>query len=435
MWFWAKKKGSGGPVGKPFVSRTKMRTMEDVREVKEKGEEEDVQRLISGNTSSLENEKAMGMGKEIGMLGLEGYIARMEKANDIVLDSVAERKDANVEDPPQDLIVRPANVIPTEDVPRMLQPRPKLALKTSSSRVFAWSTLPHAVLPPLMLDRPGALLRSPHPAHAMRSPFPRYGHALAPTQTADGEFILFGGLVEESVLRNDVYAIRPTPARMEIRRVQTTGDIPPPRTGSKSALRGNVLIVWGGDTRQDASLKDDAFVEDSGVYLLNLGSRTWTRIKVSGETPEGRCGHIMALLDTRLFIFGGRAGETFLGDLWALDLLSLKSSPQWEHLKPPPDRQDFPEPRTGHTCVVYQDTIMIFGGQDDKYHYNDTWALNTSTMQWSELTCIGYTPAPREGHSATIIGDMMYIYGGRGVDGRDLGDIASLRLTGASLSS
>jgi hypothetical protein len=122
-----------------------------------------------------------------------------------------------------------------------------------------------------MLDRPGALQRSPYLAHANRSPFPRYGHAVAPTPTTDGEYILFGGLVEESVLRNDVYALRPTPAQMEIRRVQTTGDIPLPRTGSKAVLRGNVFIVWGGDTRQDASLKDETFVEDEGVYMLNLG--------------------------------------------------------------------------------------------------------------------------------------------------------------------
>ena len=51
-------------------------------------------------------------------------------------------------------------------------------------------------------------------------------------------------------------------------------------------------------------------------------------------------------------------------------------------------------------------------------------------MQWSELACTGYIPPPREGHSAAIKGDMMYIYGGRGVDGRDLGDVAALRLTG-----
>jgi hypothetical protein len=80
MWFWAKKKGGSGTVGKQFASQ--MRTMQDV---KEKGEEDDAQRLITANPPSLESEKGMGTetGKEMGSLGLEGYIARMEKATDI----------------------------------------------------------------------------------------------------------------------------------------------------------------------------------------------------------------------------------------------------------------------------------------------------------------------------------------------------------------
>lgn len=80
MWFWAKKKGSSGTVGKPFASG--MRTMQ---EVKEKGEEDDAQRLITGSAPSPESGKVVGtgIGQEMGSLGLEGYIARMEKATDI----------------------------------------------------------------------------------------------------------------------------------------------------------------------------------------------------------------------------------------------------------------------------------------------------------------------------------------------------------------
>ncbi|KAE9385258.1 hypothetical protein BT96DRAFT_803587, partial [Gymnopus androsaceus JB14] len=70
-----------------------------------------------------------------------------------------------------------------------------------------------------------------------------------------------------------------------------------------------------------------------------------------------------------------------------------------------------------------------FGGTDGQYHYNDTWSFDLTTRKWSELACIGVIPAPREGHAAVIVDNVMYIFGGRGVDGKDLNDLAAFKLT------
>ncbi|KAE9382606.1 hypothetical protein BT96DRAFT_217301 [Gymnopus androsaceus JB14] len=70
-----------------------------------------------------------------------------------------------------------------------------------------------------------------------------------------------------------------------------------------------------------------------------------------------------------------------------------------------------------------------FGGTDGQYRYNDTWSFDLTTRKWSELTCIGFIPTPREGHAAALIDDVMYIFGGRGVDGRDLNDLAAFKLS------
>ena len=70
-----------------------------------------------------------------------------------------------------------------------------------------------------------------------------------------------------------------------------------------------------------------------------------------------------------------------------------------------------------------------FGGTDSQYHYNDTWAFDVNTRQWSELKCIGFIPSPREGHAAAIVNDVICIFGGRGVDGNDLGDLAAFKVT------
>jgi hypothetical protein len=47
------------------------------------------------------------------------------------------------------------------------------------------------------------------------------------------------------------------------------------------------------------------------------------------------------------------------------------------------------------------------------------------------LACIGYIPVPREGHAATLVDDVMYVFGGRGVDGKDLEDLAAFKISSA----
>ena len=75
--------------------------------------------------------------------------------------------------------------------------------------------------------------------------------------------------------------------------------------------------------------------------------------------------------------------------------------------------------------------LCSFGGTDGKYHYNDTWSFDLRTRKWSELQCIGFIPSPREGHAAAIVGNVIYVFGGRGVDGKDLGDLAAFKISSA----
>ena len=79
--------------------------------------------------------------------------------------------------------------------------------------------------------------------------------------------------------------------------------------------------------------------------------------------------------------------------------------------------------------LLNYDVSCSFGGTDGQYHYNDTWAFDLNTRKWSELQCIGFIPSPREGHAAALVDDVVYIFGGRGVDGKDLGDLAAFKIS------
>ncbi|KAG8680241.1 Negative regulator of mitotic exit, partial [Ceratobasidium sp. 394] len=168
---------------------------------------------------------------------------------------------------------------------------------------------------------------------------------------------------------------------------------------------------------------------DDGLYLLNLSTRDWTRVSVVGPAPLGRYGHAVGMCGNKFIVFGGQVDGEFLNDLWCFDLQSLvRGTSAWEQLLPVPGNEPPPR-RTGHVLVTYENKIYIFGGTDGAFHYNDTWVFDLATRTWTELTCIGFIPVPREGHAAALVGDVMYVFGGRGVDGKDLGDLGSFKIS------
>ncbi|RXW22588.1 hypothetical protein EST38_g3263 [Candolleomyces aberdarensis] len=133
------------------------------------------------------------------------------------------------------------------------------------------------------------------------------------------------------------------------------------------------------------------------------------------------------MVGSKFFVFGGQVDGEFFNDLWAFDLNSLRGRAAWELLEP--TTPDKPAQRTGHVCITFEDRIIIFGGTDGSYHYNDTWSFDLKTKRWTELQCIGFIPSPREGHAAALVDDVIYIFGGRGVDGKDLSDLAAFKIS------
>lgn len=224
--------------------------------------------------------------------------------------------------------------------------------------------------------------------------------------------------------RNDLYLFSTRDLSATL--VQTTGEIPSPRVGHASAIVSSVLIVWGGDTKTEPTA-NPAEKQDDGLYLLNLVSKEWTRVTMYGPSPAGRYGHAVTMVGTKFFVFGGQVDGEFLNDLWSFDLNTLRTQTKWELCQPASPEK--PAPRTGHICVTHGDRIIVFGGTDGQYHYNDTWAYDVNTRRWTELQCIGFIPSPREGHAAAVVDDVIYIFGGRGVDGKDLGDLAAFKMS------
>lgn len=69
--------------------------------------------------------------------------------------------------------------------------------------------------------------------------------------------------------------------------------------------------------------------------------------------------------------------------------------------------------RTGHTAVLYRDSMIVFGGEDEKGTlHNDVHAFSLDKSAWSKLSTTGDAPSGRTGHSAVVHGSSMYVFGG-----------------------
>lgn len=102
-----------------------------------------------------------------------------------------------------------------------------------------------------------------------------------------------------------------------------------------------------------------------------------------------------------------------------------------------------PSPRFGHSAVLYEDNMIIFGGFDgnfgescnDVYFYSIGLILSSNfksliyleKQTWEKKTCIGESPSPRHQHSAIIVGNMMYVFGGHN-NKKPLNDMKVLNL-------
>jgi len=84
-----------------------------------------------------------------------------------------------------------------------------------------------------------------------------------------------------------------------------------------------------------------------------------------------------------------------------------------------PNRGDTsPEPRQGHSAVIYKDTLIIFGGrqrgnQRGRSYLNDLWEYNLQSCEWKSMDSAVGSPSPRHNHTAVVYEDSMYIYGGQ----------------------
>ncbi len=69
-----------------------------------------------------------------------------------------------------------------------------------------------------------------------------------------------------------------------------------------------------------------------------------------------------------------------------------------------------PPARMGHTVVLFDSTLVIFGGRiSPAQPLNDVWALDIPSCTWQCIHCKGMAPSARFRHTAVAFGSRLQV--------------------------
>ena len=97
----------------------------------------------------------------------------------------------------------------------------------------------------------------------------------------------------------------------------------------------------------------------NSVYEFNFESKKWSLFEVKGRIPRKRYSHSAIIHNKKMYIFGGFDGITMLNDTFELDFEN-SNGPIWKFLSTIGKICG----RKGHSSVVRNDQIFIFGGDE-----------------------------------------------------------------------
>ncbi|XP_067148769.1 kelch domain-containing protein 3 [Apteryx mantelli] len=187
----------------------------------------------------------------------------------------------------------------------------------------------------------------------------------------------------------------------------------PRRVNHAAVAVGHKVYSFGGY----CSGEDYETLRQIDVHVFNAVSLRWIKLPPVWtnsrdhvrEVPYMRYGHSAVLIDDTIYIWGGRNDtEGACNVLYAFDVNTHKwFTPKVSGM--------VPGARDGHSACVLAKSMFIFGGYEQlaDCFSNDIHKLDTTNMMWTLISAKGTPARWRDFHSATIIGTKMYVFGGR----------------------
>ncbi|XP_060529678.1 uncharacterized protein LOC132704051 isoform X2 [Cylas formicarius] len=165
------------------------------------------------------------------------------------------------------------------------------------------------------------------------------------------------------------------------------------------------IYVFGGEVGFSAGT-------ETPLWVYELKGNTWKKLRTKKgvSTPIGRRGHTSLVYNGTMLIYGGYQDlRGSCGDLWAFHF----ETESWHLLWSPPAKSAdyFPAPRHKHSAVIHDESMWIYGGMTDLQERNDFWRWNIREKTWHNIK-IKINPGPLHSHACCKVHSAMIIFGG-----------------------
>lgn len=181
---------------------------------------------------------------------------------------------------------------------------------------------------------------------------------------------------------------------LNIKRIETKGFKPSPRTGQTVVKFQDKVYCYGGYSGPKRM---------NDLFELDLKNMEW---KFHSNYGIGISHHSCVLYSEKLFIFGGLTDQGIpINELKTWNIIHKN----WETILP---IGDVPSPRSHHSACVFNEEIYLFGGYSSPFRFNDIYSLNMNNGIWKKIQVNGKRTRRLSEHSANIINYSMIVYGG-----------------------
>lgn len=176
--------------------------------------------------------------------------------------------------------------------------------------------------------------------------------------------------------------------------------------------------------------------QDKDVVSEGLGSVVvydqWIAPPISGQRPKARYEHGAAVVQDKMYIYGGNHNGRYLSDMHILDLRSWA----WSKIqaKAVAESTESPSPAlltpcAGHSLIPWENKLLsIAGHTKDPSEIIQVKVFDLQTCSWSTLKTYGKPPVSRGGQSVTLVGPSLVIFGGEDAKRSLLNDLHILDL-------
>jgi len=178
----------------------------------------------------------------------------------------------------------------------------------------------------------------------------------------------------------------------------------------ESYLVGAASVVWEGELYTYGGLTPEGEFLTAVKRWSGRGANVEVAARAADAelgSPPGRYGHSAVIVDDAMYVFGGQGQFGCLDDLWRFDFVAC----EWRLVAAAGAP---PAPRTNHCACVSDDVMFVFGGRDvrpgeDVVTYDDLYGFDLEAAEWLAIETRWRRPAGGDGCAMTSANGVLYV--------------------------